>query len=169
MVVDPAEHIGGPGFGVDVVELCGRDEGVDRRRPFAAPVATAEGPIPASDGDAAQRALGRIVGEADAAVFRDYQHAGVVPTADDAFNFSMWRGYLSDPYHSEALKWCEAAGAEIAYIHTSGHASAADLCAFAAGVRPKIVVPVHGIKWDEESHDFGTVRRLGDGEAMMIP
>jgi ribonuclease J len=102
-------------------------------------------------------------------LIRDYQRAGVVPTADDAFNFSMWRGYLSDPYHSEALEWCRAAGAEIAYIHTSGHASAADLRAFAAAIRPKMVVPVHGIKWDEESHGFGTVRRLGDAETLAIP
>ena len=85
------------------------------------------------------------------ALISDYQRAGVVPTADDAFNFSMWRGYLSEPYHSEALEWCRAAGAEIAYIHTSGHASPADLRAFAAAVRPKTVVPVHGVKWDEES------------------
>jgi ribonuclease J len=102
-------------------------------------------------------------------LIRDYQLAGVVPTADDAFNFSMWRGYLSDPYHAEALEWCRAAGAEIAHIHTSGHASAADLRAFATAVRPKMVVPVHGVKWDEESHGFGAVHRLGDGEAMMIP
>jgi ribonuclease J len=81
----------------------------------------------------------------------------------------MWRGYLSDPYHSEALEWCRAAGAEIAYIHTSGHASPADLRAFAAAVRPRTVVPVHGLKWDEESHGFGTVRRLRDAEAMVIP
>ncbi len=75
-------------------------------------------------------------------LIRDYQRAGVVPTAEDAFNFSMWRGYLSDPYHSEALEWFRAAGAEIAYIHTSGHASAADLRAFAAAIRPKMVVPM---------------------------
>ncbi len=43
-----------------------------------------------------------------------------------------------------------AGGAEIAYIHTSGHASPADLRAFAAAVRPKMVVPVHGVKWDVE-------------------
>jgi ribonuclease J len=101
-------------------------------------------------------------------LIRDYQRAGVVPTADDAFNFSMWRGYLSDPYHSEALEWCQTAGAEIAYIHTSGHASPADLRAFAGAVRPKMVVPVHGVKWDEESHGFGVIHRLGDGEAMTI-
>jgi hypothetical protein len=57
----------------------------------------------------------------------------------------------------------------VAYIHTSGHASPADLRAFAAAVHPKMVVPVHGIKWDEESHGFGPVRRLADGETMVIP
>jgi ribonuclease J len=80
----------------------------------------------------------------------------------------MWRGYLSGSYHSEALEWCRAAGAEIAYIHTSGHASPADLRAFAAAIRPKMVVPVHGVKWDEESHGFGTVRRRADAETMVV-
>ena len=101
-------------------------------------------------------------------LIRDYQSAGVVPTADDAINFSMWHGYLSEPYHSEALEWCRAAGAEIAYIHTSGHASPADLRAFATSIRPRIVVPVHGVKWDEESHGFGMVRHLADGETMDV-
>ena len=102
-------------------------------------------------------------------LIRDYKAAGVVPTADDAFNFSMWRGYLSDPYHSEALEWCKGGGAEIAYIHTSGHASPDDLRAFALAIRPNIVVPVHGVKWDEESHGFGPVRRLADAESLAIP
>jgi ribonuclease J len=102
----------------------------------------------------------------------DYQRAGVVPTADDAYNFSMWRGYLSDPYdsyYSTTLEWLQAAGAEIAYIHSSGHASPSDLRAFAAAVRPKMVVPVHGAKWDEESYGFGKVCRLADGQTMEIP
>jgi ribonuclease J len=99
----------------------------------------------------------------------DYQRAGVVPTADDAFNFSMWRGYLSEPDVAEVLEWCRMGGAEIAYIHTSGHASPADLRAFAAAIRPTVTVPVHGVKWDEESHGFGTIRRLADAEPMVIP
>lgn len=103
------------------------------------------------------------------ALLRDYQAAGVVPTADDAFNFSMWSGYLSEPYFTEPLEWCRAGGAEIAYIHTSGHASPVDLRAFALAVRPKIVVPVHGVKWDEEAHGFGTIRRLADAEPMVVP
>ncbi len=55
-----------------------------------------------------------------------------------------------------------------AYIHTSGHASPSDLRAFAAAVRPKVVVPVHGAKWDEEAHGFGVVSHLVDGETMEI-
>jgi len=92
-----------------------------------------------------------------------------MPTADDAFNFSMWRGYLSEPDVAEVVAWCRTGGAEIAYIHTSGHASAADLRAFAAAIRPKLTVPVHGVKWDEESHGFGAIRRLADAEPMVIP
>ncbi len=102
------------------------------------------------------------------ALIRDYVSSGVTPTAEDAFNFSMWKGYLSEPYYAEPLEWCRTAGAEIAYLHTSGHASAADLRAFAMAVRPRIVVPVHGVKWDEEAAGFGTVRRLADAEPMVI-
>jgi ribonuclease J len=99
----------------------------------------------------------------------DYQRAGVVPKADDAFNFSMWRGYLSEPDVGEVLDWCRTGGAEIAHIHTSGHASPADLRAFAAAIGPKATVPVHGVKWDEESQGFGTICRLADAEPMVIP
>jgi ribonuclease J len=124
----------------------------------------------AANGISAKRIEGsRYVVMLRRGLIRDYRRAGVIPTADDAFNFSMWRGYLSHPYHAEALEWCRAAGAEIAYIHTSGHASAADLRSFAAAVRPKLVVPVHGVKWDEEPHGFGQVRRLADGEVITIP
>ena len=44
-----------------------------------------------------------------------------------------------------------------------------NLRAFAAALRPKIVVPVHGVKWDEEAHGFGVVRRLADAEPLSIP
>ena len=132
----------------------GREDFVERMVPFGISAKRLEG--------------GRQVVMLRRALIRDYQRAGLVPTVEDAFNFSMWRGYLSDPYHSEALDWCRVAGAEIAYIHTSGHASPADLRAFAAAIRPKTVVPVHGVKWDEESEGFGFVRRLRDAETMVV-
>jgi ribonuclease J len=54
------------------------------------------------------------------------------------------------------------------FIHTGGRASPADLRAFAGAIRPKVTVPVHGVKWDEESQGFGTIRRLADAEPMVI-
>ena len=132
----------------------GRGDFVERMVPFGISARRLEG--------------GRQIVMLRRALIRDYQRAGVVPTADDAFNFSMWRGYLSEPYHSEPLEWCRSAGAEVAYIHTSGHASPADLRAFASAVRPQFVVPVHGVKWDEESDGFGAVRRLRDAETMIV-
>jgi len=100
---------------------------------------------------------------------RDYTQAGLLPTAEDAFNFSMWRGYLDDAYSAGPLEMCRSAGAEIAFIHTSGHASPADLRAFTSTMNAKVVVPVHGVNWDEEADGFGTVRRLADGETFEIP
>ena len=118
---------------------------------------------------AGQLTRGRHVVMRRRALIADYQRAGVVPTADGAFDFSMWRGYLSEPYLAEALDLCRTGGAEIAYIHTSGHASAADLRAFAAAICPNVIVPVHGVKWGEESHGFGIIRRLADAEADGDP
>src|SRR5438309_564364 len=52
---------GEPRLGVDVVELGGGDQGIDRGGPFAAAIGAAEGPVAAADGDTAQRSLGGIV------------------------------------------------------------------------------------------------------------
>jgi ribonuclease J len=133
----------------------GRDDFVERMVPY---------------GMAARHLVrGRHVVMLRRALIADYQRAGVVPTGDDAFDFSMWRGYLSEQDVAEMVKWCQTGGAEVAYIHTSGHASPGDLRAFAAAICPRVTVPVHSVKWDEESHGFGTIRRLADAEPMVIP
>jgi ribonuclease J len=80
----------------------------------------------------------------------------------------MWAGYLSEPYHSAPLEWCRSRGSDVALIHTSGHASPADLRAFTTAVQPKVVIPVHGNGWDEHAKGFGNVRRLCDGEQYTI-
>ena len=65
MIVDTAKHVGEPGFGIDVVELGGDDERVDRRCPLAAAIGAAEGPVAAAEGDTTQCPLGRVVRETD--------------------------------------------------------------------------------------------------------
>jgi ribonuclease J len=132
----------------------GREEFVERMVPF---------------GVAAQKLVGgRDVIMLRSALVPDYERAGVLPDEGDAYNFSMWKGYLLDPYHSAALDWCKNRGTEIAYIHTSGHASAADLRAFSAAMQPKVVIPVHGANWDSQAHRFANIRRLSDAEQFAI-
>jgi hypothetical protein len=70
MIGDAGEYVGEPGLRVDVVELGGGDQRVDRRGALAAAVGTREQPCPAPQGNAAQCALGGVVAQADAAVVR---------------------------------------------------------------------------------------------------
>jgi ribonuclease J len=132
----------------------GREDFIERMAPFGIAARNLAG--------------GRHVTMLRSALIQDYKRAGVVPNADDAYNFSMWKGYLPDPYHSAALEWCESAGSEVAYIHTSGHASPADLRAFTEAIHPKVMIPVHGNAWDEHSGCFGSVKRLCDGKEYAI-
>ncbi|WP_207303058.1 MBL fold metallo-hydrolase [Paracoccus sediminis] len=97
---------------------------------------------------------------------RDYLAKGVVPTAEDAYSFSMWSGYLKD--QTEMLDWFRSAGSTIKHIHTSGHASPATLRAFAAAISAKAVIPVHGSNWNTEQDGFGSIIRLGDAETFTI-
>ena len=123
----------------------------------------------ARDGVAARAVPSGAVVMLRRSLIRDFTQAGLVPTSQDAFNLSMWRGYLSTPYYAEPLEWCRSAGAEIAYLHSSGHAAPADLRALASAVDAKAVIPVHGENWDSEASAFERVIRLADGETWTIP
>lgn len=98
---------------------------------------------------------------------RDYRAKGVTPTAADAFSFSMWNGYLAKP--SETLSWFRSAGSHIQHLHTSGHASPADLRAFAKAMNAAVILPVHGSNWDIEQEGFERVLRLADTEVYSLP
>jgi ribonuclease J len=99
---------------------------------------------------------------------RDYEPAGVVPTAADAWSWSMWRGYLKNADGARLQEWFERGGARAVHIHTSGHASPTDLRAFANSINPHWLVPIHGVAWDTEGGGFPPIRRLVDGEALLI-
>ena len=98
----------------------------------------------------------------------DYEPAGVKPNADDAWSWSMWRGYLKNENGVRMQQWFDAGGARAAHIHTSGHAAPADLRAFAHSMRPRWLVPVHGVAWDSDAEGFPPIRRLSDGEPMAL-
>lgn len=101
-------------------------------------------------------------------LMRDYARNGVAPNASDAWSWSMWRGYLENDEGRSVQKWFENGGSRAAHIHTSGHASPGDLKAFANSVKPRWLVPIHGVAWDTEAEEFPPIRRLMDGEQMTI-
>ncbi|WP_313196576.1 MBL fold metallo-hydrolase [Shinella zoogloeoides] len=98
----------------------------------------------------------------------DLERNEVIPTSDDAWSWSMWKGYLTEDDGRLASNWFTSGGARSAHIHTSGHASPTDLREFAKAMRPRRIVPVHGIAWDAELSGFPPITRLMDGQSMVI-
>jgi len=103
-----------------------------------------------------------------ASLIRDYVSKGVAPNEDDAWCWSMWRGYLDNDDGIMVRKWFEEGGSRAAHIHTSGHASPADLRSFAHAMNAKQLVPIHGVAWDGDTAGFSSIRRLADGEPMAV-
>jgi len=104
-------------------------------------------------------------------LYKDYKNKGIVPTSKDAWSLSMWSGYLTRPdYPSfrELEKWFRAAGSHIEPIHTSGHASKAELVDFTNHLSPQHLVPIHSYDWDKHLSAFSNVKRLKDGESFEI-
>jgi hypothetical protein len=64
VIGDAGEDVGEPGLRIDVVQLRGHEQGCDRRGAVGTPVGAGEQPGFSSEGEAAQRALGRVVEEA---------------------------------------------------------------------------------------------------------
>lgn len=75
----------------------------------------------------------------------DYEKAGVIPNANDSWSWGLWKGYLKSSDGEQVQKWFDTAGAKAAHIHTSGHASPADLRAFSLAMKAKTMVPIHGV------------------------
>jgi len=68
MLGDAPEHMAQIGFGIETVELGSADQRVDRGRPLAALVRACDQVILSAEGDRAQRPLGGIVIDLDAAI-----------------------------------------------------------------------------------------------------
>ncbi|HXA22002.1 MAG TPA: MBL fold metallo-hydrolase [Acetobacteraceae bacterium] len=79
--------------------------------------------------------------------------------------WSQWEGYLPSPANVKFQAKLEARGVGLEMIHTSGHASIADLKRLAVALAPDVLVPVHTFEGDRYPELFGSnVRRRGDGE-----
>lgn len=78
--------------------------------------------------------------------------------------FSMWEGYLKQKSGLELQAWAEAHGVPLATLHTSGHASPADLARFVKAINPGALVPIHSFQPGRYEELFPRVERHEDGE-----
>ncbi len=78
--------------------------------------------------------------------------------------YSMWEGYLKQGSGLALRAWAEAQGIPMQNLHTSGHASPADLKRFAMAIDPGVLVPIHSFQPERYGELFPRVERHGDGE-----
>ena len=84
--------------------------------------------------------------------------------AGAGFTYSMWQGYLKEDSSRKVLDWLDHHGITWQSIHTSGHASAADLQRFAAALAPRALVPIHSFDTERFPEFFDNVDARDDGE-----
>ena len=80
-----------------------------------------------------------------------------------ALSYSMWQGYLRDGYTRRVVDWLGERGIRWETIHTSGHASVADLRRFSAAMAPRKLVPIHSFETGRFAEFFDNVVQEQDG------
>lgn len=78
--------------------------------------------------------------------------------------WSQWNGYLEAGPGAKLKTDLLQRGIELEVIHTSGHASIADLRRLASALNPSRLVPIHTFHGDRFSQYFDNVTRRDDGE-----
>jgi ribonuclease J len=78
--------------------------------------------------------------------------------------WSQWDGYLKEGPGAQLTADLAAREVSLDVIHTSGHASIADLKRFASALSPHRLIPIHTFEGDSFSKYFINVTRRQDGE-----
>jgi ribonuclease J len=78
-------------------------------------------------------------------LFRESMTADIMRLGDLAGTsliYSLWSGYLDRP-GSRLRSWCMERDIELKLFHTSGHADPQTLARYAAGLQPRVTIPIH--------------------------
>jgi len=77
--------------------------------------------------------------------------------------YSLWAGYLKEKRLQSFREWLKRMRIPLTHIHTSGHASVADLKRLARAIRPKCLVPIHSAGPGRFAELFDRVEQKHDG------
>ena len=87
---------------------------------------------------------------------------------DGVFLYSLWRGYRDDASQQAFEKSLEKAGFLLEALHTSGHATVADIRRVINGLDPQKLIPIHTMHPDAFG-DFSDKTELKhDGVAFEV-
>ena len=90
-------------------------------------------------------------------------HGIVAVLGGAGFTYSMWEGYLKENVAQKVMRWLDDNGIPWQVIHTSGHASVADLKRFAGAIAPSKLVPIHSFETGRFAEFFDNVVQQDDG------
>lgn len=96
-----------------------------------------------------------------AGMLGDLERAGCLKGA--RLIYSLWPGYLEQDGMQRMLRRLEHQGIPLQYIHTSGHASPADLRRLAEALAPGCLVPIHTEHPERYTSLYPTVTPQDDG------
>lgn len=85
-----------------------------------------------------------------------------------SYIYSMWDGYWDRDSFQKMNRFVEQNKIHKEDIHTSGHASPADLQKFAKALKPKKVIPIHSFEPERYKELFENVEVHADGETWSI-
>ena len=99
-------------------------------------------------------------------IVRDHGVAAALEGA--ALTYSMWDGYLKHESTRSVRAWLEEKSIPVQVIHTSGHASVADLQRFAAALAPRRLVPIHSFETARFAEFFDNVVQQEDRDWWSV-
>lgn len=97
---------------------------------------------------------------------RDLERGGLLEGA--TYTYSQWRGYWERDLETTLKPCLEKHSVPLHFLHTSGHASPADLKKFVEALKPKRVIPMHTEFPEKYQEMFQNVEILKDGEKWEI-
>ncbi|MCJ7575801.1 MAG: MBL fold metallo-hydrolase [Dehalococcoidia bacterium] len=95
----------------------------------------------------------------------DIQKCGV---HDGVFLYSLWRGYRDEAYQQTFEKSLAKAGFSLEALHTSGHATIADIKRVINGLDPQKLIPIHTMHPDAFGDFSDRTERKHDGVAFEV-